>query len=184
VAGSRSSTWLIVAAVGVLAGACASPTPQTPTPRPPTPTFAPTATIAAGSRPVQVGGGSEGCLPTSDEGPGPNYESGAPERTSVGSGYVLTGSVIESISCRPVAGALVELWMAGPEGAYGPDWRALLHADETGRFFFESHVPASYGGDAHIHLRFSSDDHAELFLVHVPESGAATGQVAAVLRQK
>ena len=131
-----------------------------------------------------MGGGSEGCLPTADDGPGPNYEPGAPERTSVGSGYVVTGSVIEATTCRPVAGALVEFWMAGPDGAYGPDWRASLHTDEGGRFFFESHVPVSYGGDAHIHLRLSSPDHAELYLVHVPEGGAATGQVAAVLRPK
>jgi protocatechuate 3,4-dioxygenase beta subunit len=150
----------------------------------PTPTFAPTATTAAGSRPVQAGGGSEGCLPTADDGPGPNYESGAPERDSVGSGYILSGSVIESTSCRPVPGALVEFWMAGPDGEYGPDWRASLLTDGDGKFAFESHVPVSYGGDPHIHIRLSGADHSELFLVHVPEPGASSGQVAAVLRPK
>jgi protocatechuate 3,4-dioxygenase beta subunit len=167
-----------------LLAACSGGT-ATPSPLPdPTATLAPTATsMPPGSRAVSPGALAEGCVPTPDDGPGPNYEPGAPERESVGTGYVLTGSVVESGSCAPIEGALVELWMAGPGGAYGPDWRASLTTDAAGNFTFESHPPQGYGGaEGHIHIRLSSPRHSELFLVHVPPEGASAGEVAAVLR--
>lgn len=66
-------------------------------------------------------------------------------------GYVLTRS------CRPVAGATVDVWQADAGGAYdNAGYRLRGHelTDAQGRYWFESVVPAAYSGrTAHIHVK-------------------------------
>jgi protocatechuate 3,4-dioxygenase beta subunit len=45
---------------------------------------------------------------------GPFYEPDAPERTSVGSGYVLSGTVLAAGSCEPIRDARIEFWLTDP----------------------------------------------------------------------
>jgi hypothetical protein len=54
------------------------------------------------------------CKPTEPDMLGPFYEPGAPVRTSVGSGYVLSGTVLAAEECKPVPNARVEFWLANP----------------------------------------------------------------------
>ena len=49
---------------------------------------------------------------------GPFYEPGAPVRTSVGSGYELSGTVLAAKECKPIPNAHIELWLANPRGDY------------------------------------------------------------------
>jgi protocatechuate 3,4-dioxygenase beta subunit len=128
--------------------------------------------------------GPTGCLPSADDGPGPNYTPGAPERTAVGSGYTLRGTVLGEGDCRPLAAATVEFWLAGPDGQYGDDYRATLHTDPTGSFTFLTHPAPSYGGNApHIHVRVSATGYRDVFLVHRPGLGD-DGQMAVVLARE
>jgi protocatechuate 3,4-dioxygenase beta subunit len=126
-------------------------------------------TAASGS-----GGGARpaGCEPTRPDMLGPFYEPNAPVRTSVGSGYVLSGTVLDAADCEPVRGARIEFWLANPEGEYDDAHRATVPVGGGGEYRFESNAPVSYGGrPPHIHLRVTAPGHRELVTQHYPDDG-------------
>jgi protocatechuate 3,4-dioxygenase beta subunit len=113
------------------------------------------------------------CLPTAEDEMGPLYKPGAPVRQSVGSGYLLMGEVKSAADCQPVSGAKIEIWMAGPGGLYGDNWRATLFSSDKGTYHFTSHVPPNYGtGRPHIHIKVTTDNYKELVTQHYPKSDA------------
>jgi protocatechuate 3,4-dioxygenase beta subunit len=117
-----------------------------------------------------TGGGPTDCKPTQPDMLGPFYEPGAPVRTSVGSGYVLSGSVLAAEECKPIPNARIEFWLANPRGNYDDAHRATVFAGERGRYRFESNVPVSYGGrPPHIHVRVRASGYEELVTQHYPE---------------
>jgi hypothetical protein len=63
-----------------------------------------------------AGGGPADCKPTQPDMLGPFYEPGAPVRTSVGSGYMLSGAVLGAEVCKPIFNARIEFWLANPRG--------------------------------------------------------------------
>jgi len=104
---------------------------------------------------------------------GPFYKPNAPVRSSVGTGYVLQGVVRTAKGCSPVAGAMVELWLAGPNGEYDDAHRATIIADASGAYRFESNIPSPYSGrPPHIHLRVSAEGFATLVTQHYPVADA------------
>ena len=101
---------------------------------------------------------------------GPFYEPGAPVRTSVGSGYVLSGSVLAAEECKPIPNARIEFWLANPRGEYDDAHRATVFAGHRGEYRLESNVPVSYGGrPPHIHIRVKAPGYEELVTQHYPE---------------
>ena len=113
------------------------------------------------------------CEPTAEDEMGPLYVQGAPERNQIGTGYLLMGRVKSAADCTPIAGAMIEIWMAGPHGHYGDDWRATLFSDGNGSYYLQSHVPPNYGtGRAHIHVKVSSDGYKTLITQHYPAKNA------------
>jgi protocatechuate 3,4-dioxygenase beta subunit len=112
------------------------------------------------------------CLPTPPDADGPFYRPGAPVRHQIGTGYLLLGEVRSAADCQPVGGALIEIWMTGPDGTYDDRWRATLFSRKDGRYFFVSHFPAPYGSrPPHIHLRVAAAGFEELFTQHYPVPG-------------
>jgi hypothetical protein len=55
-----------------------------------------------------AGGGPANCKPTQPDMLGPFYEPGAPVRANVGSGYVLSGTVLSAEECKPIPNARIE----------------------------------------------------------------------------
>ena len=109
------------------------------------------------------------CEPTGSDALGPFYKPNAPIRSSVGTGYVLRGVVRTAKDCSPVAGAMVELWLAGPNGEYDDAHRATIIADASGAYRFESNIPQPYyGRPPHIHLRVSAKGFSTLVTQHYP----------------
>jgi protocatechuate 3,4-dioxygenase beta subunit len=72
------------------------------------------------------------CKPTQPDMLGPFYEPGAPVRSSVGSGYVLSGAVLAAEECKPIPNARVEFWLTNPRGEYDDAHRATVFAGERG----------------------------------------------------
>jgi catechol 1,2-dioxygenase len=125
-----------------------------------------------GERHAAAGSGPANCKPTQPDMLGPFYEPGAPVRTSVGSGYVLSGAVLGAEECKPIPNARIEFWLANPRGEYDDAHRATVFAGERGRYHFESNVPVSYGGrPPHIHVRVRASGYEELVTQHYPERG-------------
>jgi protocatechuate 3,4-dioxygenase beta subunit len=110
-----------------------------------------------------AGDGPANCQPTQTDMLGPYYEPGAPVRTSIGSGYVLSGAVLAAEECKPIPNAHIEFWLANPRGDYDDAHRATVFAGERGRYRLESNVPVSYGGrPPHIHVRVRAPGYEEL----------------------
>ena len=117
-----------------------------------------------------AGGGPADCKPTQPDMLGPFYEPGAPVRTSVGRGYVLSGAVLTAEECKPIPNARIEFWLANPRGDYDDAHRATVFAGERGRYRLESNVPVSYGGrPPHIHVRVTAPGYEELITQHYPQ---------------
>lgn len=93
---------------------------------------------------------------------GPFFKPNAPLRHDLaadapaGERITIAGFVLDP-SCRPVPGALVQIWHADEEGAYdnaGYRLRGYHHADENGRWWFSTIVPAIYvGRTRHYHFK-------------------------------
>jgi len=92
---------------------------------------------------------------------GPFYKPRSPQRSDLreaggkGQPVELTGMVLTR-ACRPVAGALVDLWHADADGDYdnkGFRYRGHVFADDHGRFRFLTIKPALYPGRTrHYHV--------------------------------
>lgn len=137
-----------------------------------------TLTMTASGTPLNA----ETCKPTRPDQLGPFYTPGAPERSKVGEGYMLTGKVLSSADCTPLTGAYIELWLTGPEGNYGDEHRATILSDESGSYRFESNFPPAYfGRPPHIHIRVSADGYRTLITQHYPEKGKTGGTFDLVL---
>jgi protocatechuate 3,4-dioxygenase beta subunit len=117
-------------------------------------------------------GGPADCNLTQPDMLGPFYEPGAPVRTRVGSGYVLSGAVLAAQECKPIPNAKIEFWLANPRGDYDDAHRATVFADQRGEYRLESNVPVSYGGrPPHIHVRVRAPGYEEMVTQHYPERG-------------
>ena len=127
--------------------------------------------------------GATGCRPTLDDGSGPFGRGAPPQRAKIGTGHVLTGVVLSSVDCRPLAGARIHLWQSNRLGRYVRAGSATVVADRSGRFRFEGPRPVGYEGrPPHIHLRVVAANHELLFTRYVPSPGATRGAVRLVLR--
>ena len=121
------------------------------------------------------------CAPTFDDGAGPFGRGEPPLRAKIGTGHVLTGTVL-SVDCLPVRGARIHLWQTNTRGEYTRATSATVVANRLGRFRFEGPRPVSYEGRRpHIHLRIVARDHEVLLTRYEPRSGAKTGSIRVVL---
>ncbi len=121
------------------------------------------------------------CKPTPGSVLDLSYTPTAPKRASVGSGFVLTGTVRESADCLPIAGATVEFWLAGPNG-YTDKLRGTVVADRNGRYRFQSPFPAASGGPPpHVHMNVAADAFLPIQTECFPGRGTASGVLDIVL---
>jgi protocatechuate 3,4-dioxygenase beta subunit len=122
------------------------------------------------------------CPPTPPDMLGPFYKPDAPERSKVGEGYVLRGTVRSSRDCSTIQGAAIEFWLTGPDGDYDDDHRATVYSGGAGEYRFESNLPQTYyGRPAHIHMRISAPRFKTLVTQHYPEKGKNQGDFDIVL---
>jgi protocatechuate 3,4-dioxygenase beta subunit len=143
-----------------------------------------TAAIVLGLVATRVGTSAAlGCRPTPNDAAGPFQNLDAPRRAKIGTGHVLLGRVLRASDCRPVVGAVVFLWQAGPNGyVYRPRGRASVVTNRSGRFRFEGPVPASSGfRPPHIHIAITHPAYEELLTRFVVRRGAKTGRMTIVL---
>ena len=109
----------------------------------------------------------DGDEPTPRQTEGPFFTPDSPERSMLreagmaGAPITLAGIVLAR-SCRPVPGALVELWHADDSGEYDNvsyRFRGHQFTDGEGRYAFETIVPGLYPGRTrHFHLKFQAPD--------------------------
>jgi len=123
------------------------------------------------------------CRPTPTDAFGPFGRGTPPFRSRIGSGHVLTGVVLSSLGCAPLARARVELWQSNRFGRYTRATSASVLTDRAGRFRFEGPFPPSYEGrPPHIHVRVFARVHEPLLTRVEPRRGTRRTFVRLVLR--
>lgn len=121
---------------------------------------------------------AEDCNATSSAIKGPYWRPNAPFTNDITrkGGEVITvhGVVRSARTCKPVAGALLDVWQADHRGRYDLDGRgdemfgrARIRAGSDGAFSFRTVRPAPYGSPgyarpAHIHFMLSAEGHRTL----------------------
>ncbi len=114
------------------------------------------------------------CPPTPQDEMGPFYRPGAPLRSRIGEGYLLTGTVRSAVDCAAIPGPLIELWQTGPDGRYDDAHRAAIITGESGYYQFETDHPAAYfTRPPHIHIRVSAKGFDTLVTQHYLKPGTA-----------
>jgi protocatechuate 3,4-dioxygenase beta subunit len=132
---------LVLLVAAVLAAGCdrAGPPP------------APPATSPAASAPAAAAGACAGAAYEEPDTLSPTYRPGAPVRSVVGKGHVLTGTVRSRRDCAPVAGARVELWPEIAGQGHPDSQRATVLTAADGGYRFQSDPPE------HIHMLVSAE---------------------------
>jgi protocatechuate 3,4-dioxygenase beta subunit len=123
-----------------------------------------------------------GCQPTKPDVLGPFYRPGATVRSSVGQGYILSGKVLAAGTCKPLPKARIEIWLIGPEGEYGDEYRATVLPDKEGAYRFECNPPSGYSGrPPHIHIMVNAVGYDMLVTQHYPATGSTHASFDLVL---
>jgi protocatechuate 3,4-dioxygenase beta subunit len=139
--------------------------------------------VVAGSAASGAGSAPSACTPTRSDSLGPYYEPDAPVRSKVGTGgYVLTGRVLATRTCRPLGRARIEFWLVNEQGEYDDAHRATVFSRRTGSYRFESNRPVGYSGRRpHIHVRVSARGFRTLVTQHHPRSSRRSATFNLVL---
>jgi protocatechuate 3,4-dioxygenase beta subunit len=177
-----ASSFMLVLVLAGCGGAEPGSSEAEPSTSPPAKTTAQAAAPSGSEGGARSADEPASCEPTQPDALGPFYEPNAPVRTSVGSGYVLSGAVLAADGCEPVREARIELWLANPRGEYDDAHRATVFAGERGGYRFESNVPVSYSSrPPHIHLRVTAPGYRELVTQHYPDAGQTEADFDLVL---
>jgi protocatechuate 3,4-dioxygenase beta subunit len=126
-------------------------------------------------QPTEPPASSQACTPTYEDPASPTYVSGAPVRSVVGKGHVLTGTVRSSADCASISGAKLELWPEDPAGGHPDRFRATLYTDAAGAYRFECN-PTD-----HIHMRISAPGYHGIFTNAYHTQGRTEGTFDIVL---
>ncbi len=125
------------------------------------PTPEPTATVAATpARPRR-------CEATeSNPGGTNNYIPDAPERASLGEGFVITGLVRAARDCRPLRDVRIQVWLATETGGE-QDNRASVRTDDNGRYRIETAPTVPQFGEPNIHVGYADGEYRDVFIRRV-----------------
>ena len=115
------------------------------------------------------------CKPNLDDGVSPSYKPDASERTVVGQGHVVTGVVLSSVDCKPIANAKLEFWPEEERLGHPDSSRATFFTDRDGRYRFDCKMPE------HIHMRTSAPGYKTIGVNSYHPEGQAEGTFDIVL---
>jgi len=95
------------------------------------------------------------CTPTVSMTGGTHYKPVTTKNTDVGKGLLVSGRILSSVDCEPIADAKIAHWQAGENGQYQDRLRAYLFSDANGHYRFRTEWPAAT--IPHIHFITSAE---------------------------
>jgi hypothetical protein len=95
-----------------------------------------------------------------------NYIPDAPERASLGEGFIITGRVRAARDCRPLPGVRVQVWLATETGGE-QDNRASVRTDENGTYRIETAPTIPQFGEPNIHVGYDDGEYRDVFIRRV-----------------
>ena len=110
-------------------------------------------TAPAPDVPASTGGTEQANCEATESNPGGtnNYQPDAPERDSLGDGFVIEGFVRQSAGCEPLEDVPVQVWLATETGGE-QDNRATVRTDADGRYRIETPPTVPQFGEPNIHV--------------------------------
>jgi hypothetical protein len=113
-----------------------------------------------------------------------NYIPDAPERESLGEGFVIEGFVRQSAGCEPLDDVAVQVWLATETGGER-DNRATVRTDADGRYRIETPPTVPQFGEPNIHVAVDSDERFEpVFIRRVVDLDDRRAVVNLTLRRR
>jgi hypothetical protein len=113
-----------------------------------------------------------------------NYIPGAPERDSLGDGFVIEGIVRQSAGCEPLDGVRVQVWLATETGSE-QDNRASVRTGADGRYRIRTAPTIAQFGEPNIHVAVDSDRRFEpVFIRRVVDLDDRRASVDLTLRRR
>ena len=95
-----------------------------------------------------------------------NYIPDAPERDSLGSGFVITGLVRSADGCEPLEDVRIRVWLATETGGE-QDNRASVRTGADGRYRIETDPTVPQFGEPNIHVGYDDGEYGEVFIRRV-----------------
>jgi hypothetical protein len=95
-----------------------------------------------------------------------NYIPDAPERDSLGSGFVISGLVRSAAGCRPLEGVRIQVWLATETGGE-QDNRASVRTGADGRYRIETAPTVAQFGEPNIHVAYDDGDYRSVYIRRV-----------------
>ena len=107
------------------------------------------------------------CEPTeSNPGGTNNYIPDAPELSSLGEGFIITGLVRAARDCRPLTDVRIQVWLATETGGE-QDNRASVRTDENGEYRIETAPTIPQFGEPNIHVGYDDGEYHDVFIRRV-----------------
>lgn len=125
-----------------------------------------TQATAGGAVVPTTGAVVEGCV-ASETMPGGNnfYSPNAPQVENLGSGLVVSGTVREAGTCKPVRNARIQIWLNTARGGEGQESnRGSVMTDENGHYRLETSPVVPQFGQPHVHIAYDDGAYHSLFL--------------------
>jgi protocatechuate 3,4-dioxygenase beta subunit len=114
-----------------------------------------------------------------------NYIPDAPERESLGEGFVIEGFVRQSAGCEPLEDVPVQVWLATETGGER-DNRATVRTDADGRYRIETPPTVPQFGEPNIHVAVDAEESgfASVFIRRVVDLDDRRAVVNLTLRRR
>ncbi len=94
-----------------------------------------------------------------------NYVADAPMVPNLGTGFVVTGTVVDASSGRPLPRTRVQIWLNTARGGERePSNRGSVLTDEAGKYQLETSPVVPVFGQPHIHVAYDDGKFGTLFL--------------------
>lgn len=100
----------------------------------------------------------------------------------MGTGYVLSGKVLSTSGCQPLAKGRIEFWLVNLNGEYDDAHRATMITDDKGQYRFEFSPPPDYlNRQPHVHIMVNAPGHETLITQHYPKEGDVQAEFDLIL---
>jgi hypothetical protein len=94
-----------------------------------------------------------------------NYVPGAPMVPNLGTGFVVSGTVVDATSGRPLPRTRVQIWLNTTRGGERePSNRGSVVTDELGKYQLETSPVVPVFGQPHVHVAYDDGKFGTLFL--------------------
>jgi len=125
---------------------------------------------------------AEICEPTPGMHMGTHHKPITTAKVDISKGMVVSGQVLSSKDCKPIAGARIAHWQTNTEGVYVDELRAFMFSDNKGNYRFETEWPGA--PIPHIHFQVSANGYKPLTTQWIGDEKADAIKLNLVLEEE